>query len=209
VIAKLPEGGFPFASKTFTSGKVGAVGILLRAFRPFLVILFVAFAVVLAPRIFPDHGTVYKAILAGDEGEVRVLLDRGADPNSRQAVLSEISRFLTERNHWGATPDFREQTPLVIIAIVKHQYGIAQLRRERGADPNARDKAGYTVLAHAVLSGNPDLVKLLLARGADPNARMPDGATILREGPASGSRLRVHNPEIFALVQAASGEPPR
>ncbi len=185
-------------------GGFAAAGFFLRVFRPFLLVLLIVFGLVLAPSVFPDHGEVYRAIVAGDDARVRTLLDRGANPNARRAVLSELSRYLLRRNTRAATPDFREQTPLLIIAITKGQYPIARLLLERGADPNARDKAGYTVLAHAVLSGDPELVRLLLARGADPAARMPDGATALREGPSSGGRLRISNSAIQRMLQSAT-----
>ncbi len=40
-----------------------------------------------------------------------------------------------------------------------------------GADPNAQDEGGWSVLILASISGNADIVKLLLAAGADPNLR--------------------------------------
>lgn len=51
----------------------------------------------------------------------------------------------------------------------------------RGADVNARNKAGQTPLMRAAMSGalNPDTLRFLLDRGADINARGKDGMTLL------------------------------
>lgn len=47
-----------------------------------------------------------------------------------------------------------------------------------GADPNARDAAGWTPLHHAVWSGSLDSVKLLLTAEADTNYRDADGRNL-------------------------------
>jgi ankyrin repeat protein len=41
---------------------------------------------------------------------------------------------------------------------------------DRGADVNVPDGQGMTPLMSAALSGNPEVVRLLLSKGADANA---------------------------------------
>jgi ankyrin repeat protein len=46
-----------------------------------------------------------------------------------------------------------------------------------GADVNARDAYGNTLLMNAVVQDNADMVKLLLALGADKSLKKDNGAT--------------------------------
>jgi len=54
----------------------------------------------------------------------------------------------------------------------------------------------------ALVTGSPELVKLLLAKGADPNARDGQGATPLLKAAASG-----RNTEVIGLLLAAGADP--
>lgn len=56
-----------------------------------------------------------------------------------------------------------------------------------GADVNAKDSLGDTVLSRAVLSGRKELVELLLAHGADVNARVFLGSTALHKASFTGN----------------------
>lgn len=51
----------------------------------------------------------------------------------------------------------------------------------KGAQVNAKDKAGATALHFAAASGNAEIVKELLAKGADVNVKDKEGTTPLRE----------------------------
>jgi len=44
---------------------------------------------------------------------------------------------------------------------------------EGGADPNARDEHGYTLLFNALLSRDQNILTALLEHGGDPNAEWP------------------------------------
>jgi Ankyrin repeats (many copies) len=52
---------------------------------------------------------------------------------------------------------------------------------EEGADVNARDNIGYTLLMYAISSNSWDLAKLLIENGADVNALNPYGVTPLMQ----------------------------
>lgn len=49
---------------------------------------------------------------------------------------------------------------------------ILQILLSAGANPNSRDRRGWTPLMHAVDSGSPDAVSVLIAAGADVSARI-------------------------------------
>ena len=125
-------------------------------------------------------------------GLVALLLRHGADPNAADlnngqtplhvmiteeaadALLSDRRVKIDARNHDGKTP----------LMTVPHSQ-VRKLLIERGADVNARDALGASVLLHAVRSRDEAFVRELLAAGADP--RIPDyaGKTPLSEASTS------------------------
>ena len=87
----------------------------------------------------------------GNTELARLLLDKGANPNS------------------SCVP-----TPLEMAA--KHGHtDLVRLLMDRGADPNITDEDGTTLLHLAAKSGCTSLVKLLIERGVDPNIRDDTG----------------------------------
>ena len=110
---------------------------------------------------------------------MRLLLDRGADPNYRlngfTAIMAsfwrpdpEIVRMLLasgadvkRTGETGSNVLHRfAQTPNVPVEI-------ARLIVEAGADPTARDTAGNTPLTLACERGYTDIVKYFASKGAD------------------------------------------
>ncbi len=72
---------------------------------------------------------------------------------------------------------------------------------DRGADPQARDKNGWTPLHLAAqFNRNPAVVTLLLDRGADPQARTKGGTTPLHG--AAQSTVTLDDPAVDALLPA-------
>ena len=99
------------------------------------------------------------AAFAGNEATTRLLIDRGADVNSR------------------AQSKFRN-TPLQ-TALLSGQYATAKLLLDHGADAIVRQAEGITPMHEAAQSGREDLVKLLLSYGAEITSRADDGSTPL------------------------------
>ena len=116
------------------------------------------------------------ASMIGDTGAACVLIERGADVNSKDS---------------GA------RTPLIEAAFGGH-IDTMRLLLTRGAQVNTGDADGWTALMEAASKGRTDIVHLLLDNGANPTARTRSGWTALRIA------VRRHAP-IAAMLRASSG----
>ncbi|XP_013175725.1 PREDICTED: ankyrin repeat domain-containing protein 29-like [Papilio xuthus] len=110
----------------------------------------------------------------------RLLLEHGADPNKRYFFGAEINlvsdpEYLELLLSFGANPDSRDRaglTPLMKAARQKRGIEAVLLLISHGADVNAMADARNdyrTVMHYAVLSGNPDMVNLLIKQGGRVN----------------------------------------
>ena len=117
------------------------------------------------------------AALYGDSDSVRLLLDRGADPNIRNhdgasALMWAVhdttkTRLLLER---GAEVDVRSddgRTPLIIAAGRHGSSAVVRLLLDHGAKPTAKAADGTTALQQAAQAGDDGVMRLLVDRGAD------------------------------------------
>jgi ankyrin repeat protein len=93
----------------------------------------------------------------GQRDTVRLLLDQGVTPDSRDGL--------------GRTA--------LIAAAGEKDHAITALLIDRGADVAATDSEGATALMHAASNGQLDNLRLLLAAGADVNALDRGGETAL------------------------------
>ena len=76
---------------------------------------------------------------------------------------------------------------------------LAGLLIDRGANPDARDALGMTLLMDAASHDRREIVKLLLTKGADANAQTPKGATALM-----GAAFNGHLETVRLLVESGA-----
>lgn len=143
-------------------------------------------------RLFVERGaplTFAEACAVGDEQRALALLDRdpslldqrGADgyPGVGLAIFFRhpaLARTLIGRGaDVHAAADNAQRVAPVHAAASVGDVETMRLLLDRGADPNARQQAGFTPLHAAAGNGDVEMAKLLVARGADRHARTDDG----------------------------------
>ena len=140
------------------------------------------------------------AIYREHTAQVKILIEAGADVNAvgsrgdtllSQAVssqLPDIARILVEE---GA--DTNRGLPLIEALRFGRPEMVAILVKG-GADVNARDSHGTSMLYRAIKSEDPEKVNILLDAGADVNHKNTDGPVLLHQAIISD------NPEIVRTV---------
>ena len=137
------------------------------------------------------HSAWIYACQRGSPDMVRMLLDRGADPNAvddkeqspLKAALShpEVLRMLLEH---GADPNRRGSNGFTVLLEVLQCRKVCMpaltLLLEYGADPN-QDPAntGYTLLMLASFGHHINIMRVLLEHGADVTRVNEDGNTVV------------------------------
>jgi ankyrin repeat protein len=108
------------------------------------------------------------AAFLGGPGTVKVLLERGADPDD------------DADNQFGVRP--------VNAAAAAHDRETMRLLLEAGADANAQQQGGFTPLHEAAHTDDVEMARLLLDHGADPSIAAEDGRDSVRMAADDGSR---------------------
>jgi ankyrin repeat protein len=103
------------------------------------------------------------ACFFGHVEAARLLVDRGADPNT-----------LARNEHIQAGP--LHSASASENKGAETRYELCELLLDRGADPNLEQGGGFTALDAARQNGDERLERLLLDRGARPGERSLDGA---------------------------------
>ena len=163
-----------------------------------------------APSLGGDTTPIIEAAASGNETQFRLLMDHGADVNAagppvlglamRAQCVACVELILKTMNPALLTPTMVIGGPPLGPALA------TPMLLERGADINARDPLGRTLLMLAAASDAlpVDVVKMLLAKGVDVNATCPTtGETAL-----SIAKLRGHTPIVDLLVKAGANEAP-
>ena len=155
-------------------------------------LVFIAFGSAIAG----SYDDFFIAIRNDNAGVVNDLLERGFDPNTRNA-----------KGQPGLTVAMQEQSPKAARALLNHptidvnalnqagesalmmaalkgDLASSQLLLERGALVN---QSGWSPLHYAATGPEPKIVKLLLDSGADIDAGSPNGSTPLMMAAQYGS----------------------
>ncbi|HPQ97665.1 MAG TPA: ankyrin repeat domain-containing protein, partial [Thiolinea sp.] len=127
------------------------------------------------------------AVRAGDTGDIRWLLRRGADPEYKPHAGALSALDLVVQGSWVAVADifyeegvnFNRQGDQGITFL--HQAAAAgklpmvRFLVKAGLSPNARTVKDWTPLHHAARFGHAGVVAFLLRAGSDPEQRNSDG----------------------------------
>jgi ankyrin repeat protein len=131
------------------------------------------------------------AAQAGEAGLVRVLLERGANPNARNAnggtplmhaAMSGDPVLVEDLVKAGAEIDTAAKLgwTALLLAAAKGNAAAAGVLLRSGAAPNQTDTYGWTPLMRAVSGNHMEAVDVFLATaGIDVDAREESGATAL------------------------------
>jgi ankyrin repeat protein len=134
---------------------------------------------------FVDHQNgdgltaLLRAASRGHRKVVKLLLDKGADPNllttwGTTALIraageghTEVLKLLLD---FGADPNLKDSHGTALAyAAGRGCTEAVELLLDRGADANLENRSGWTALMWAARFGHMEIVKLLLANGADVN----------------------------------------
>jgi ankyrin repeat protein len=111
---------------------------------------------------------------------VKLLLDRGANPNHPNAVgatplmwavpdIAKVKLLISSGADVNARSTNLQRTPLLIAASYPGSVEVLQLLVDHGADLHAKDRNGIHALGRAALSADVSVVRFLVEHGIDPN----------------------------------------
>ena len=161
-----------------------------------------------AVKLLVDAGTIVNwpnrlapLLCAAREGYgdvARVLLDAGADANSRD----EEARTPLHHAAWGGHTDILNMLvgaganvnrrgvdgiSLLQNAVHEGNSDVVKLLIDAGANVNRMLKGGYSLLQVAVKEDKADMVQLLVEAGADLNRKSKNGKTLLQNAVKEGN----------------------
>lgn len=125
------------------------------------------------------------AVEKKNHGLAQALINRGADVNVKTKSGESLLMVAAYQGDWqtavvleqaGAKAD--ADTGLFVATVKGDTIAVAKLMAS-GANPNAKDKDGDSVLVYAVSYERLPIMKLLIEGGADVNARNKKDTTVL------------------------------
>jgi uncharacterized protein len=176
-------------------------------------IRYVFYLIVIIGNSFSFAGSYddfFRAVKMDDPKAVNQLLQRGFDPNTRDAkgqqglflaIVEPSPKVAAVLINWPATEvesrNARDESPLMMAAL-KGFAEICQKIIARGGDVN---KPGWAPLHYAATNGHIDVMNLLLENHAYIDASSPNGSTPLMMAALYGS------PSAVKLLLEAGADP--
>jgi ankyrin repeat protein len=148
---------------------------------------------------FTGQTPLLRAALSGDTTTMRLLVQRGADPNL--ATLAGTTPLMAAAGvNWAVGQTYTESPQASIDAV--------SLCLELGADVNAANSMGLTALLGAVNRGRNDIIELLVKLGARLDIKDKEGRTPLRwaEGVFLAAVGAERKPATIALLEKLIAE---
>jgi ankyrin repeat protein len=157
-------------------------------------------------------GQLRNASNHGEMKRVRDLLALGADPNASNkhgatALLlacqqghADVSSLLLANGANSCAHGERQWTPLLAAVTRKHEAATRVLLSAESFSATALSEA----LSWAVITAQPDIVRLLLSSGADSVLALSDGRTPLDF--ARDSHRSSQRPGVFPIAQQLAAE---
>ena len=148
---------------------------------------------------FTGQTPFLRAALSGDTATMKLLVQRGADPNL--PTLAGTTPLMAAAGvNWTVGQTYTESPQALIDAV--------NLCLELGADVNATNSMGLTALLGAANRGSNDIIELLVRRGAKLDVKDKEGRTPLRwaEGVFLASVGAERKPATIALLEKLNAE---
>src|SRR5688572_2506263 len=148
---------------------------------------------------FTGQTPFLRAALSADTATMRLLVERGADPNL--PTLAGTTPLMAAAGvNWVVAQTYTESVQARLDAV--------KLCLELGADVNASNSMGLTALLGAVNRGSNDIIELLVQRGARLDIKDKEGRTPLRwaEGVFLAAVGAERKPATIALLERLIAE---
>jgi ankyrin repeat protein len=148
---------------------------------------------------FTGQTPFLRAALSADTATMRLLVERGADPNL--PTLAGTTPLMAAAGvNWVVAQTYTESVQARLDAV--------KLCLELGADVNATNSMGLTALLGAVNRGSNDIIELLVQRGARLDIKDKEGRTPQRwaEGVFLAAVGAERKPATIALLERLIAE---
>lgn len=119
-----------------------------------------------------------KAVMDGNMGVVKSLVEKGADVNAdlgngTTPLMSamfrgniELVKVLLDKGADVNRKNLNGMTAMMIAMSKDTKSELVKVLLDKGADVNAKDNSGSTVLSYAISVGNAEIIAMLRAKGA-------------------------------------------
>ncbi len=143
---------------------------------------------------FTGQTPFLRAALAGDITVMRLLLEKGADPNI--ATFAGTTALMAAAGvNWMTGQTFTESKEASMEAV--------QLCLDKGGDVNAKNSMGVTAVIGAANRGADDILEFLVKKGARLDVKDKEGRTPLvwAEGVFLATNAPEAKPSTMALIK--------